>query len=90
MRVHAAGAWTIVDEPLNIVLEHLRAIRTKLGEHDTRFDQLMERMKRIELATVGLRREQASDAENVAHLVHRMDRFDSELDRIKRRLELID
>jgi hypothetical protein len=44
----------------------------------------------MELATAGLRREQAGDAENVAYLGARVDRLGEEIDRIKRRLELID
>jgi chromosome segregation ATPase len=80
----------MADEPINLVLEHLRAIRAKLDEHDERFNDVVHRLTRIEIVNAGLRREQAGDAENVAHLGARLDRLGEEIDRIKRRLELID
>ena len=80
----------MAEEANNLVLEHLRAIRAKLSEHDERFNEVIQRLARVELATAGLRREQAGDAENVAYLGVRMDKLSEEIDRIKRRLELID
>ncbi|MDB5524386.1 MAG: hypothetical protein JWM58_2149 [Rhizobium sp.] len=80
----------MAEEPINLVLEHLRAIRSQLNEHDERFNEIILRLTRVELATAGLRREQAGDAENVAYLGARLDKLSGEIDRIKRRLELID
>lgn len=80
----------MVEDPTNLVLEHLRAIRAKLDEHDERFNEVIQRLTRVELATAGLRREQAGDAENLAYLGLRVDKLNEEIDRIKRRLELID
>jgi len=39
---------------------------------------------------LGLRREQTADAETVAHVQARMDRFGDRLDRIERRLDIVD
>jgi chromosome segregation ATPase len=80
----------MAEEPINLVLEQLRAIRTQLNRHDERFDEILQRLTRVDLATAGLRREQAGDAENVAYLEARLDKLTGEIDRIKRRLELID
>ena len=80
----------MAEEPMNLVLEHLRAIRAKLAEHDEHFIDVGARLTRIELSVAGFRREQANDAEGVAHLGLRVDRLRDEIDRIKRRLELID
>ena len=77
-------------EPANLVLEHLRGIRTDLtavrevqGEHSLRLTELA-------IGIAGLRRDQAHDAEVGAHLAARIDRMQDEIDRIKRRLELSD
>ena len=80
----------MTEEPMNLVVEHLRAIRSKLSEHDQRFNEVLQRLTRVELSTAGLRREQAGDAENVAHLEARIDRLSDEITRIKRRLDIID
>jgi predicted nuclease with TOPRIM domain len=80
----------MADEPINLVLEHLRVIRSQLTEHSARFNDVTDRLIRIELSTAGLRRDQAGDAENVAHLGVRLDRLSQDVERIKRRLDLID
>ncbi|MBU6166438.1 MAG: hypothetical protein KGQ52_09925 [Alphaproteobacteria bacterium] len=74
----------------NLVLEMLRTIRADLSsvretlrEHSLRFSELNS-------AVAGLRRDGAGDAEVTAHLNVRVDRLRDEVDRIKRRLEIVD
>ena len=78
------------DEPINLVLEHLKAIRADtaalrsiLGEHG-------ERLSRIEIGVSRYRRDQAEDAETVAHMEVRLDRLRDDIEMIKRRLDLRD
>lgn len=48
------------------------------------------RLSRMEISITPLRREQASDAENVADLEARIDQLTDEVNRIKRRLDVLD
>ncbi len=74
----------------NLVLEHLRAIRGDIaGVRDVLSEHGL-RLSRIEGSVAGLRREQAGDAEAVAHLEARVDRLFEDIDRIKRRLDLVE
>jgi hypothetical protein len=80
----------MVDDPANLVLEHLRAIRADVHEIKTVQKEHGHRLTRLEIGVAGLRREQAGDAENVAYMEARMDKLHDEIERIKRRLEIID
>ena len=78
------------DEPFNLVLEHLKALRADmaalrgiLGEHG-------ERLSRIEIGVSRYRRDQAEDAETVAHMEVRPDRLRDDIEMIKPRLDLRD
>ena len=77
-------------EPDNLVLEHLRAIRADMAglRDDVREIKLRQTDVIRQVAT--LRREQAGDAEVVAHVESRMDRFGERLERIERRLDIQD
>lgn len=85
-----AGAWSAV--PVvggNLVLEHPRPIR---GRVDAMHDQLRDltlRVGAVEVAISGLRRDDASIAEAVAHLGARMDRPSDRMERVERRLDLV-
>ena len=79
-----------MDEPTNLVLEHLRAIRADVHEIKTVQREHGHRLSRLEVGVAALRRDQADDAENSAHLSARMDAMREEIDRIKRRLDIID
>jgi hypothetical protein len=72
----------------NLVLEHLRVIRSDIN--DVRQTQKEHGIRLTEIAgsVAGLRRDQALDAEAAAHLTARFDRLRDEVDRIKRRLDL--
>ena len=49
-----------------------------------------ERLVSLERATVASRRDQANDAEHVAHVQAQMDRLAGRVARIERRLELVE
>lgn len=80
----------MADDPTNLVLEHLRAIRSDLAELREGQREHGHRLNRIEMMVAGLRREPAGDAETVAHLEARLDRLREDIDRIKRRLDITD
>lgn len=80
----------MADDPTNLVLEHLRAIRADVHEIKTVQREHGHRLTRLEIGVAALRRDQAGDAENAAHLESRMDRMRDDIERIKRRLEIID
>lgn len=80
----------MVEEATNLVLEHLRAIRSDVHEIKTVQQEHGHRLTRLEIGIAALRRDQASDAENVAHLGARVDHLTEEVSRIKRRLDIID
>ena len=70
-------------ETENIVLEHVRAIRSKLDRVDKNVDDLREQM-------VGMRvREHANDGDDVRRDRQTM-RLEDEVERIKQRLDLVD
>ena len=78
------------DEPFNLVLEHLKALRADmaalrgiLGEHG-------ERLSRIEIGVSRYRRDQAQDSETIAHMETRLDRLRDDIEMIKRHLDLRD
>ncbi len=78
------------DQPTNLVLEYLRAMR---GDLTTLREDVRElRIIQSEMARplAALRRDQANDGEVSAHLQVRLDRLRDEMDRIKRRLDLSD
>jgi len=68
----------------------LRAIRSDVAAIRETQEEHGQRLNRIEAAIAGVRRDQASDAENVAHHSMRIDRLSERLDKIERRLELSD
>jgi hypothetical protein len=74
----------------NLVLEHLRAIRTDI--RDLR-DALMDhghRLTRIEIGLAGHRRDQSADAAGVAEMGLRIDRLTEKVQRIEHRLDFTD
>jgi hypothetical protein len=80
----------MADEPDNLVLNMLRAIRADLASQREILTEHGVRLTEIAATTAGLRRDQALDAEAAAHLAARVDRLRDEVERIKRRLDLSD
>jgi predicted nucleic acid-binding Zn-ribbon protein len=75
---------TMVDEPENLTLRMFRHLDAKLD----RIHDLTARMSSVEDQLVALRTEIVGLRTDVVRLEHRMDRFDDQLVRIKRRLDL--
>ena len=55
----------MVEDATNLVLEHLRSMRGDMHEMKEMLRDRGHRVSRIEISIASLRREQASDAENV-------------------------
>ncbi len=71
----------MVDE--NLVLEHLRAIRTTQDEHSKRFDRIEHRLLSLEQQVAGLR-------SDFVFQQHEHVELEQRIERIERRLELSD
>lgn len=80
----------MANETESLILEHLRAIRAKQDEHDQRFREVLTRLTENEQATLGLRCDLLAPDERTLHMLHRMDGFDQRLERIEKRLGLIE
>lgn len=80
----------MVEEPFDLVLEHFHAIRSECSEILQDLRDLKTRQNDTHMAVLALRRDQAQDAEIVAHQRVQMDRLREEIDRIKVRLDLRD
>jgi hypothetical protein len=80
----------MADDPTDIVLEHLRAIRADVHEIKMVKREHGHRLTRVQIGVAALRRDQAGDAENVAHMEARMDQMRDDIERVKRRLDIID
>lgn len=78
----------MTDNVENLVLEHLRAIRTDIARMERKQDETITRLGRLELAVAGLRRDVAHTDEGAAEQSVRLDRLAERIDRIERRLEL--
>lgn len=74
----------------NLVLDMLRAMRSDMASIRETQREHGVRLAEIAGAVAGLRRDTAGDAEVSAHLAARVDRLRDEIDRIKRRLEIVD
>jgi hypothetical protein len=76
------------DEPINLVLEHLRALRADISTmRETQLEHGIE-LNRLEESLAGVKRDIALHAEQLAHVEVRLDQVRSEMGLIKRRLEL--
>ncbi|WP_133123940.1 hypothetical protein [Phyllobacterium zundukense] len=71
----------------NLVLDHLRAIRADVASIKSETKDIKTRMTALEIAMAGFA---SSEMNHFASLAGRADRTDSRLDRIERRLEIID
>jgi len=78
----------MADEPENMTLVYLRRLDGKLDRVITDMDEMKIRLARLEEGQARHRRDQAGDAETVAHLQTQMDRMRTEVDRINRRLDI--
>ncbi len=74
----------------NLVLEHLRAIRSDLREMRGTMQEQGQRLTRMEIGLAGLRRDQGADAGGVAEMGLRIARLVEQVQRIEARLDLAD
>jgi hypothetical protein len=70
----------------NLILEHLRAIRSDLAELKLDTRGIRHRMSALEISLAGL---DATVANHYTSLASRADRTDDRLERIERRLSLV-
>lgn len=78
------------DEPENLVLVYLRRLDAKLDRVLSDIAELKLRQTQTTQAVVSLRRDQASDAETMAHVQAQVDQLRERLERVERRLDLVD
>jgi hypothetical protein len=74
----------------NLVLEHLRAIRSDIGGIRDDVREIKHRLTSLEGAVAGLKRDQASTFADTADHHARYDRLTERLERVERRLDLRD
>jgi len=77
-------------EPENLVLVPLRAIRGTLDDHTRRFDEVIDRLARVERELVGTRRDITNLHEDWAGMSVRLDNLDRRVARIEHRLDLVE
>ena len=78
------------DEPENLTLVYLRRMDAKLDRVLVDIRDLKHRATAQEVSAASIRREVAVVGEAIAQLAVRMDTFDDRLDRIERRLDLVE
>jgi septal ring factor EnvC (AmiA/AmiB activator) len=74
----------------DLVLEHLKKIQSTLTDLRTEIAGLKERMGTLEGAVAGVKRDVADTYAAQMATNTRIDRWDGRLERIERRLELVD
>ena len=72
----------------NLILEHLRHIRSKVDKNEKEMADLKLRMTRLESAMLSVKREVADGFEAEIHQQTINDRIMERLERIERRLEI--
>ena len=76
----------------NLVLEHLRALRTEVAglrtEMHEEFREVKLRLGSVETAVVAVRRDSADQMGDVVRQQLRIDQLAERLDRLERRMEL--
>ncbi len=77
------------DNVENIVLEHLRHIRSRVDQISDDMSDLKHRMSSLELSTVSIKHEVAHSDETDARQQITLDKIIDRIQRIERRLELI-
>jgi hypothetical protein len=80
----------MANEPDDLVLEHLRAIRGVVDETLNDVPDLKRRLASMEKQVAGLRVDFAAMREDLVGIEHKIDRSDARLDRIEKRLGLVD
>ena len=74
----------------NLVLEQLRHIRAAQARHDQKFEDVLSRLGHLERGVARLGSEFADFQAYSFGLAAKVDRMETRIDRIERRLEIID
>jgi hypothetical protein len=80
----------MADDPISLPNARRNRFEDKLDQVVEMLRELQVRQNDTHAAVVGLRRDQAHDAEVVAHVQTRLDSLAAKIDRIERRLDLKD
>ena len=73
-----------------LLFEQMKAIRSELADMRDDLRELRDRQVETHTAVLAVRRDQINDAETGANLAVRVDRLADRLERIERRLDLVD
>ena len=84
------GGSLVAEEPENIVLIYLRRIDANVQDLQRGQAEHARRLTRIEAEIGSLVRERGDDMEDRAHIQAQVDRLREDMNRIKRRLDIID
>ena len=80
----------MADEPENLILVYLRRMDQRLERVEQQNTEILGRMTMLELGMAGVRRDQGLDAGTTAGLQVAVDRLRHDVDRIARRLDLVE
>lgn len=80
----------MAEDATNLVLEHLRAVHADLRDARDTLSEHGHRLTRIGIGLARLRRDHGTDAAGVAEMGLRLDRLGDKVQRIERRLEILD
>ena len=78
----------MANQPDNLVLEHLRALRAGQDRIEDEIKEVKHRLTSVESGITGIRRDGAGTQDDVYRQQATMDKLKERLDRIERRLEL--
>ena len=78
----------MAEEPANLVFDLLRAMHGGMADIRPSLREHGHRLSRIEIGIAGLRRDQAQDAEPVAHVEVNLDHSQGRMARIEARLDI--
>jgi len=78
----------MADNVENLMLEHLKRFQAGLDRIERDLREMKVRQSDTHSAVIGLRRDQANDAEISAHLQVQLDGVRDRLERLERRLDL--
>ena len=76
------------DNVENLMFEHLKRFQATLDDVARDIRELKTRQSETHSAVIGLRRDQANDAEVSAHLQVQLDGVKDRIERLERRLDL--
>ncbi|MFE0753778.1 hypothetical protein ACFW16_07500 [Inquilinus sp. NPDC058860] len=80
----------MTDETTNLVLEHLKRIQAEQTASRERDQEIVSRLAQIEIGLARLVRDQASNYAETVEDRHVVDKIKARLDRIERRLDLVE